>query len=101
MGTLDALLWGFGAYTGLLTLALGWLFKMIAAEKHDRQKDRETAREEAKEFESRLRQGISYPEAERMVDLKIQPLKESLDRNTKAVVHLTQVILERGLKVQE
>ena len=91
---METLMWAVGAIIGVQSVAMGWLFKMINTERKERQED-------AKEYESRLRKGISYPEAERMVDAKIQPLKESLDRNTQAVVHLTNVLLERGLKAKD
>lgn len=87
-------MWSVGAILGVQSVAMGWLFKMINTERRERQ-------ETAKEYDRRLRKGISYPEAERMMDAKIKPLKESLDRNTQAVVHLTNVLLERGLTAKD
>lgn len=94
MSTLDIALWAIGGYAAILTAAMGWLFKMIAEERKARHAGH-------RDIDDRLREGVSYTEAERMVDLKIKPLKESLDRNTQAVVHLTNVLLERGLKVAD
>lgn len=40
--------------------------------------------------DERMRQGITYVEADRLIDLKLEPLRTELRQNTDAVKDLTQ-----------
>lgn len=67
--------WAVGLVLGTYVIMLGWLWKKI--EKHD----------------DRMRHGISYEEADNLIDLKLQPVRESLDRNTRATEQLTEALV--------
>lgn len=92
--TVEIILWAGSATVGVYTLALGWLYKMLVAERNER-------REEAKAYDQRLKEGVSHTEAEQLIEYKLQPLREALERNTQAVTHLTRVLVTKGLRADE
>lgn len=50
---------------------------------------------ELKEQDGRMRQGITYEQADQLIDLKLKPIADALERNTKATEKLTEVMLGR------
>ena len=92
--TVEIILWAGSATVGVYTLALGWLYKMLVAERSER-------REESKGYDQRLKEGVSHTEAEQLIEYKMQPLRDALERNTQAVTHLTQVLIAKGLRADE
>ena len=75
--------WAVGLIAAAYITMLGWLWK--------RQNDQD----------ERIRTGISYAEADSLIDLKLQPIRESLDRNTLATEKLTDTLVQVRIKQGE
>ena len=46
--------------------------------------------------DERMRQGITYEQADTLIDLKLRPIADALEKNTRATERLTEVMLERN-----
>lgn len=100
----DIVLWIIGGGLTMVFVLMGYLYKMINSESQGRREGIEKLDDKLdKKLESqddRMRDSISYQQADQLIDLKMQPLKESLDRNTAAVTHLTEVLVKQGMTVK-
>jgi hypothetical protein len=86
---LSTLLWTAGVVVTANAGVAGWLFVYTNARFADMYKKLDG-------HDERMRNGITYVEADRLIDLKLAPIRDALERNTKATEKLTEVLLSRA-----
>lgn len=82
--SLELFMWILGGYSAIAMAA--WYLIWWRMNKIDR---------EVQGHDERMRQGITYEQADQLIDLKLKPIADALERNTKATERLTEVMLEK------
>lgn len=95
----STLLWVVGTAVGVVMAIAGWLWvytnsRFTELSKHINESVGGLEREIEKHDE-RMRNGITYAQADQLIDLKLAPIRDALERNTKATEKLTEVLLQR------
>ena len=85
---LSTLLWVVGGVLAAVGTTVGWLFVYTNSRFADLSKKMEG-------HDERMRMGITYDQADRLIDLKLAPIRDALERNTEATRALTDVLLRR------
>ena len=92
------LMWLLGGFGCLWMVTLGWTKGGIEEERRQRQAMCNRISDELNILDSRVRVAISRPEASELIDLKLKPLQDSLDRNTMAVERLASILISKEPK---
>lgn len=96
---LSTLLWVVGTAVAAVMTVAGWLWVYTNSKFADLQKhineSVENLDREIEKHDERMRNGITYAQADQLIDLKLAPIRDALERNTKATEKLTEALLQR------
>lgn len=88
---LSTLLWVAGGVLTAVGTTVGWLFVYTNSRFADLGKRLEG-------HDERMRAGITYDQADKLIDLKLAPIRDALERNTEATRELTKVLMQRPVR---
>lgn len=92
-------IWVVGVVASAGLAVAGWLWKYTSSRFEELRLDyterAKTLTHKIEIHDERMRQGITYSQADQLIDLKLAPIRDALERNTQATVQLTNVLLKR------
>ena len=82
--------WAVGIIVSAFFGVMGWIWRLRATDRVEILGIIADLDNRVDAHDERMRQGITYVEADRLIDLKLEPLRTELRSNTEAVKDLTQ-----------